>query len=214
MELDMFRRIALIVLVLGLALSVTVTPAAAKTETLHFRFQGQSAFASFSTFDETGCIHTFVRLFAQDGRVKQDGRPEVESMAIVNISQVNDCTYEFLLLAIGFTALAPDEFVIDKKLNQATLTTTIVVEDTIISMTFPVDINVTWTGIGETSTVKEHFQIKEPGLKENFRFMGISRGAQASGTVTGLGTNFTPEPTTIANMRAETSGDVTIFHDV
>jgi hypothetical protein len=138
----------------------------------------------------------------------------VESLAVVNISQVNNCTDEFLLLAIGSATLAPDEFVIDKKLNQATLTTTIVVEDTITGMAFPVDINVTRTGVGETSTVKEHFQIKQPGFKENFRFVGISREAQASGTVIGLGINFTPEPATIANMRTETSGDVTIFYDV
>jgi hypothetical protein len=149
-----------------------------------------------------------------DGRVKEDSSPEVQSIAIVNITQVNDCTNEFLLQAIGFTSLAPDEFVIDKKLNQATLTTTIVVEDPFTGMIFPVDINVTWTGVGETSTVKEHFQIKEPGFKENFRFMGSSREAQASGTVTGLGINFTPEPAIIADMRTETRGDVTIFHDV
>ena len=206
----MYRRITLIVLVLGLALSVAVTPAAAKTETFHFSFKGQFAEAGFSSFDETGCIETHVLVFAHDGKVKQDGGPEVESMAIVSINQSNRCTQELVLSAGGIATLPPDDFVIDKQLNQATLTTTIVVEDFNTGTTFPVDVNVTWTGVGETSTVKEHFLTKEPGFKVNFRLMGTFREAEASGTVTGLGINFTPEPAFFADMFTRTIGEVII----
>ena len=210
----MFRRITLIILVVGLTLSLAVTPAAAKTETFHFKFQGQFADAFFGTVDETGCIETFVHVAAQDGKVKVDGKPEVQSIATVHIEQFNHCTTEFLVLAFGLAALAPDEFVIDNKLNQATLTTTIVVEEFITGTTVPVDVNVTWTGVGVTSTFKDHFQIKEPGFKFNRHAMGAFRDAQATGTVIGMGINFTPEPAFEATMGNVKIGEVTIFHDL
>jgi hypothetical protein len=210
----MFRRIALILVILGIALSLAVTPAAAKTETFHFSFKGQFAEAIFSTFDETGCIETFAYVAAQEGKVKVDGRPAVDSFAIVNLIQFNHCTQEFLLDAFGFATLAPDEFVIDKKLNQATLTTTIVVDEFVTGTTFSVDVNVAWTGVGETSTVKDHFQINEPGFKLNSHFMGTFRQAQASGTVTGMGIDFAPDPAIFAQMGNVKVGEVAIVKDV
>ena len=210
----MFRRITLLVLVLGLMLAAAVTPAAAKTETFHFSFKGQFAEAIFSTFDETGCIETFAYVAAQEGKVKVDGGPTADSFAIVNLFQFNHCTVEVLLDAFGFVNLAPDEFVIDKKLNQATLTTTIVVDEFVSGTTFPVDVNVAWTGVGETSTVKDHFQVKEPGFKLNARFMGTFRQAQASGTVTALGINFAPGPAVFAQMGDVKQGVVSIIKDV
>jgi hypothetical protein len=210
----MFRRIALIVLVIGLTLSLAVIPAAAKTETLHFKFQGKFADAFFGTFDETGCIETFVHVSAQDGKVKRDGKPEVESFATVHIEQVNRCATEFLVLAFGRATLAPDEFVIDNKLNQATLTTTIVVDEFISGTTVPVEVNVTWTGVGETSTFKNHFQMKEPGFQFKRHAMGAFREAQASGTVTAMGINFTTEPAFEAAMGDVKIGEVTISHDL
>lgn len=210
----MFRRIALVVVVFCIALSVAVNPAAAKTETFHFSFKGQFAEALFSTFDETGCIETFAYVAAQEGKVKVDGRPAVDSFAIVNLIQFNFCTGEFLLDAFGFATLAPDEFIIDKKLNQATLTTTIVVDEFVTGTSFSVEVNVAWTGVGETSTVKDHFQIKEPGFKLNSRFMGTFRLAEASGTVSGLGMNFTPEPAFFAQMGNVKTGEVAILKDI
>jgi hypothetical protein len=210
----MLRRSVLILLILGLTLFGAVNPAAAKTETFHFSFKGQFAEAIFSTFDETGCIETFAYVAAQEGKVKVDGGPAVDSFALVNLIQFNHCEGEFLLDALGFGTQAPDEFIIDKKLNQATLTTTIVVFEFVTGTTFPVDVNVAWTGVGETSTVKDHFQIKEPGFKLNSHFMGTFRQAQASGTVTGMGINFTPAPAIFAQMGNQEVGEVQIFKDV
>ncbi|HSJ89688.1 MAG TPA: hypothetical protein VK909_20920 [Anaerolineales bacterium] len=161
----MLRRIALIVLALGMALSLSVTPAAAKTETFHFSFKGQFAEAFFSTFDETGCVETFVYVAGQEGKVKQDGKPAADSTVVVNILQFNHCTGEYLLDAFGFDTLAPDDFVIDKKINQATLATTVLVGDFVSGASFPVDIHVSWTGVGETSTVKDREKVNEPGFK-------------------------------------------------
>jgi hypothetical protein len=210
----LFRRITLIVLFLSLTLSLAVIPVAAKTETLHFKFQGQFADASFGTFDETGCIETFVHVTAQDGKVKRDGKPEVESIATVHIEQVNHCTTEFIVLAFGLATLSPDEFVIDNKLNKAMLTTTIMVEEFVSGTTVPVDVTITWTGVGETSTFKNHFQIKELGFRFNRHAMGAFREAQASGIVTAIGINFTPDPAFEAELGDVKIGEVTISHDL
>ena len=210
----MFRRITLIIVVVVLGLSLAVTPAAAKTETLHFKSQGRFADASFGTFDETGCIETFVHVTAQDGRVQRDGEPDVQSIATVHIEQVNHCTSEFLVLAFGLAVLAPDEFIIDHQLNQAVLATTIFVDEFVTGMTVPVDVNVTWTGVGPTSTFKVHSHIKEPGFQFNRHAMGAFRNAQATGTVSGLGINFTPEPAFDAEMGDVKIGEVTISHDL
>ena len=209
----MLRRIALIVLALGMALSLSVTPAAAKTETFHFSFKGQFAEAFFSTFDETGCVETFVYVAGQEGKVKQDGKPAADSTVVVNILQFNHCTGEYLLDAFGFDTLAPDDFVIDKKINQATLATTVLVGDFVSGASFPVDIHVSWTGVGETSTVKDREKVNEPGFKLNYRFMGTFRQAEASGTIIGMGMNFTPEPAFSADMGNVSSGEVLIIKD-
>ena len=209
----MLRRIALIVLALGMALSLSVTPAAAKTETFHFSFKGQFAEAFFSTFDETGCVETFVYVAGQEGKVKQDGKPAADSTVVVNILQFNHCTGEYLLDAFGFDTLAPDDFVIDKKINQATLATTVLVGDFVSGASFPVDIHVSWTGVGETSNVKDREKVNEPGFKLNYRFMGTFRQAEASGTIIGMGMNFTPEPAFSADMGNVSSGEVQIIKD-
>jgi hypothetical protein len=185
----LFRRITLIVLFLSLTLSLAVIPVAAKTETLHFKFQGQFADASFGTFDETGCIETFVHVTAQDGKVKRDGKPEVESIATVHIEQVNHCTTEFIVLAFGLATLSPDEFVIDNKLNKAMLTTTIMVEEFVSGTTVPVDVTIRHA-------------------------MGAFREAQASGIVTAIGINFTPDPAFEAELGDVKIGEVTISHDL
>ena len=209
----MLRRIALIVLALGMVLSLSVTPVAAKTETFHFSFKGQFAEAIFSTFDETGCIETSVYVAGQEGKVKQAGRPAVDSTVVVNILQFNHCTGEYLLDAFGFETLAPGDFVIDRKINQATLATTVLVGDFVSGASFPVDINVSWMGVGETSTTKDHEKVNEPGFKLNYRFIGTFRLAEASGTVSGMGTNFTPEPAVFAQMGNVSSGEVQISKD-
>ena len=146
--------------------------------------------------------------------MQRDGEPDVQSIATVHIEQVNHCTSEFLVLAFGLAVLAPDEFIIDHQLNQAVLATTIFVDEFVTGTTVPVDVHVTWTGVGQTSPVKVHSHIKEPGFQFNRHAMGAFRNAQATGTVSGLGINFTPEPAFDAQMGDVKIGEVTISHDL
>jgi hypothetical protein len=204
-----------LLLILALALSALVaTPAsAAGAETLHFSFKGQTADAFFSSVDPSGCVFTEVGVFAVDGRVKETGHPAVSSEAFIFISQFDACTDTLLLAADGSATLAPGEFQIDQQLTTASLNTTIEVFDFVSGTSFPVDVSVSWTGVGATFRIKDHFQIKTPGFKVNSRFDGTFREATASGTVSDGTTNFTPEPAVFAELGSVKQGEVVIIHE-
>jgi hypothetical protein len=194
-------------------MALTLPARAAPAETLHFSFKGQFAEALFSSTDPSGCVVTEVFVAADDGRVKTGpGMPEVESVAFIFISQFDVCTQTQLLAADGFAVLAPDAFQIDRQLTAATLTATIEVFDFVSGTSFPVEVNVSWTGFGDTFSVKDRFHLKAPGFKVNSRFDGTFRDATASGTVTDGTTNFTPEPAVFADMGSVKQGEVDIIH--
>ncbi len=207
------RTRLLAVVSLAFVLMALALPArAAGAETLHFSFQGQTADAFFSSTQ--ACVVTDVGVFAVDGRVKTGpGRPAVESTASIFISQFDVCTGTQLLAADGFAVLAPGEFQIEEQLTAATLTATIEVFDFVSGTSFPVDVNVSWTGFGDTFTIKERFHQRSPGFRANFRMDGTFREATAAGTVTDGTTNYTPEPAVFAQLGSVRKGEVVIIHE-
>jgi hypothetical protein len=206
------KRFALALAAVLSSLVVAFPAQAAPAETIHFSFNGQSADAFFTSTDPSGCIQTDVFVSAVDGKIKQDGAPEVESLASVAISRFDLCTGTVLLSAFGSATLAPTEFVIDRQLVSASLDTTVTVMDFVSGASFPVDVAVNWTGTGATFRVKQHFQIITPGFKLNSRFDGTFREAAASGTISDGTSNFTPEPAAFADMSSVKSGEVSIVH--
>jgi hypothetical protein len=200
--------------VAALAMAVSASPVHAASETTHFSFQGQTANAFFSSTDPGGCVVTSVFVLANDGRTKTGpGGPLAESFAFVAVSQFNQCTETQLLNAEGSAVLAADDFQMDSRLTAATLDTSIELFDFVSGTSFPVDVNLAWTGSGDTLTQRSHFQINAPGLKVNERFSGTLRGATATGTVTAGTTNFTPEPSVFAELFSAKSGEVVITHE-
>jgi hypothetical protein len=207
----MFRRISIFLVVIGLALSVWTVPAAARPEIHRFIFQGMFANAAFSSVDETGCVATDVFVGGMDGNIKMDGQPDATSEAFVDLLRFDLCTGEQLLAASGFTTLPPDELVIDPALSQATLDTTLVVEDFVSGDTFRVDVSITWTASGEASSQKGISYFKSPDGRIFSFFMGTFLNADASGSVTAMDTNFTPEPSIFAQLANAINGDVSII---
>ena len=208
----MLRRILVVFVVLGLALSFWTVPAAAQPEIHRFRFRGLSASAAFSSIDDTECILTDVFVSATNGNVKVDGQPDETTEGFIDISQFDTCTGEQLLAASGFSLLPPDEFVIDQELNQAALDTTFVVDDFVSGATFRVDVSISWSGAGDISTQRSVFYFKSPGVRIFSHVKGTFRDAEAIGTVTGLDTNFTPEPAVFAELANVTNGELTSIH--
>lgn len=206
------KRLFLILALALTALTATSVSGAAGASTLHFTFKGQFAEVGFDSLDPSGCVDTFVYVEGVNGTVKETGQPTASSLAVVVIDQFDFCTSTELLFAQGEATLAAGEFQIDKMLTTATLDTTIEVFDEVSGTSFPVDISVSWTGVGATTTQKDHFQIHGPDFKVNSRFMGTFRDATASGTVSDGTTNFTPESAVFADMGSVKQGEVDIIH--
>jgi transcriptional regulator with XRE-family HTH domain len=118
-----------------------------------------------------------------------------------------------LVAADGFTTLAPEEFQIDRQLNTATLDATIELFDFVSNKYFPITVDTAWTGVGDTITVKDHFQIKSKEFKLNAKFSGTFQEASAAGTVSDGTTNFIPEPAIFANMGSVKAGELVIIHE-
>jgi hypothetical protein len=190
------RTRLLLVVSLALALMALAVPArAAGTETQHFSLDGLFADAFFSSTDPSGCVSTVVDLLANDGRSRiGSGQPTVGARAIIIVAQFDNCTQTLLLAADGSAVLGPGELQIDNKLTTATLTATVEVFDVVSGASFPVDVNVSWTGVGGTTSTRTHTRQTLPGFKVNERFESTFREAIASGTVSDGTTNFTPQP--------------------
>jgi hypothetical protein len=161
---------------------------------------------------ETECIFGLF-VSGTDGNVKVDGQPDATSEAFVDISQFDSCTGEQLLAASGFTILPPDEFVVDQELNQATLNTTVVMDEFITGETFRVEVSLSWSGTGDITTQRGFFYSKSTGVKVVAFFKGTFREGEASGTVSGMVTDFTPEPSIFAQLAEVTNGEMTIIHE-
>ena len=196
---------------LVLALVSPSTPAQAGAETLHFGFKGLFASASFTSTDPSGCVVTNVFVLGTEDRTKSGpGHPVAESLAILGVSQSDICAGKQLLAAAGSATLAADELRIDRQLTAAALTTTVDSVDSVSGSSFPVDIGVSWTGVGVPVSDRHRFHQNSPGFKVNARFAGISRGAAASGSILIGTTNLTPEPAFFAEMGSIKVGEVDI----
>jgi hypothetical protein len=207
------RTRLLLAVSLALVLMALALPArAAGAETQHFSLNGLFADAIFSSTDPSGCVSTVVDLLASDGSTKSgSGRPEATTTLII-VSQADLCTQTELIAASGRAVLAPGQLQIDNQLTAASLTATIEVFDFVSGASFPLNINVNWTGVGETESTKSRVHQTFPGFKVLKRLDRTFRHATASGTVSDGTTNFTPEPTTEAELASLRQGDLDITH--
>jgi hypothetical protein len=122
----------------------------------------------------------------------RDRTAEGAATAAIVVSQFDNCTQTLLIAADGSAVLGPGEVQIDNQLTAASWTATIEVVDFVSGASFPVDVNVSWTGVDGTTSARTHTRQTLPGFKINERFDRTFREATASGTVSDGTTNFTP----------------------
>ncbi len=204
------REYLLTIVVLFVALVLPYRSAAAPGQTFHFKLKGQTANASFDSFE--GCVETSASVTATSNRIKTVGRPETTPSAFVSLFQFDNCSFTTLLSAFGFADLPPGAFEVKGNLISATLDASIDVFDFVSNTTFPVDVSLSWTGTGAVSVSRFHGITRTPGFRENSTFTGSSRPATASGSVTALGMNFSPNPAVFADLESVEQGDLQIFH--
>lgn len=205
------RKYLLPVTLFCVALALPSRSVAAPGQTFHFRFMGLTADTFFDNFE--GCVETSAEVEPMNGRIKTaGGGPEATSSVFVGIFQFDNCSGAVLLSAFGSADLPAGAFQIDKKLTSATLSTSLDVFDFVSSTSFPVDVTMSWTAVGPPTMSMSHSVFKAPGLLSISTFHGTSRAATASGSVTALGTNFSPNPAVFADLNSVKEGDLTVTH--
>ncbi len=203
----MIRRVLMLVGMGACALLGAGTAQAAGSE--HYSVRGSMAEAGFDS--QAGCIDTSAYVFGANGRVKQTGRPASATEVDLYVSQYNVCTDEYISFAYGSLQPSGDELRIRKNLSSATLNATVQVTDQ-NDNTYPVQVDVTWTGVGSATKQHGHNVYSTDGFKESTTYSGVFRDATASGTITDGQTNYTPEPAAWADIGKNSFNDIVVVH--
>jgi hypothetical protein len=174
-----------------------------------FKFRGLGANATFSTVD--GCVQTNVDVFTAEAFIQVfPGNVDPFSSVNIFIFQYDLCEDIQLLAAEGVADLAEPDLQISKKLNLATLNTTVNVLDSLTGNTFDVDVNLTWTGIGPTTRERLNFHFRDQTCITHTRFKATVRAAEVMGSVSDGTTNLTPELSLGANLTSSNGSEMAI----
>lgn len=206
------RRLAAVTLGIALATAAQAAPAGADgAQTLHYGFKGQTAEARFYT--QQGCVGTEVFVHAVDGRVKVEaGRPDAQSTLFVGVLRLDICTQQVLGRSLGFSEDLGDALEFDR-LDGASLATTVQMRDLGTgNAPYPMDLQLQWTGIGESSRSRDHIMLDYPGFRVNARESGTTRAANVSGVVSDGTTDFVTGAWASGTLSSVTAGQVVILH--
>ena len=165
------------------AMLFPMAASAAETST----FKGDSADAYFSYYSDDGCIDRSVSVWvAEEMEHSPPGPPEKGTRVQVYIFTADWCegkqTYAF-----GEQLLEGGEFQVDKKLDSASLNTTVAVTEEDWSSgaqrTFDVSIQLGWTGLGEVYNGHSMYRDKVGKCMYRYRYTGSNREAEPSGSI-------------------------------
>jgi hypothetical protein len=191
----------------------------ADTTATHIKIKGDTAVATFEAFDpDDACLENFVTVVASDRmeKVSPGGGPTSTVEPVLVVGQVDVCLGITLFSGEGVTGdpLFPFaiEFQFASNLSSATLRAMVQVFDSVSATAYPFDVEVTWTATGAPVSHhdKETFRDKDLGLMIVTDLRGRHAPAVATGTVVGLGYNFTPEPSISAELQTDNNGTISI----
>jgi hypothetical protein len=169
-----------------------------------FKFQGENAYAEFHSTE--GCMTTYANVGAGESVSKVGpGKPVVYPGGFVSLVLQNSCTGEGIS-GLGDSSLSADAFSMQSNLQSATLNAVVQLCCDQSGSSFPVSVNLTWTGTGSISTGKSSETSKSPGCKITRTSQGDSRPAVATGSIMALGTEFASQPTTSASLSSTKDG--------
>lgn len=165
-------------------LSLSLPAIAATTD--QYRLRGESASASFYTYDDCGSTNVYVSAYNNITK-ERPGAPTSQMSADISYYSYNYCTGTYLS---GYGSSSNANFTIDNQLNSAALRGTFTVYDYSSQTTKTAEVDLTWTGVGEKSSGKSNYTYQTPTVVYRSRYNGDSRDAQVAGTVTLDGTNL------------------------
>lgn len=171
---------------IGLAatLVLALVPMAASAENYHYQFRGNSAYASFSSTDSTGCISTWVSVSLYENRFQQPPGPPQQSAALdISIYRYDSCQHLYVFEGWGSAALPAEALDTSGSLQSASVTTSIDVYDWYSGTPTSVAIDLDWTGVGETFHGSSRYQNNYGHSMYMSRSTGSSREAEVTGTI-------------------------------
>lgn len=153
-----------------------------------FTFKGHSADASLVTFGSDGCTQTSWSLTAAESVSRSNpGTVTSGKSAFVMVSQFNVCTGTDMLEASGCASAVDFQFA---NLDSASLNTTIPALDFISNLPVMVAVNLSWQGFGGTTVEIDSTHFFSPGFISSSHFIGSTRGAIVTGSVSFGETSF------------------------
>jgi hypothetical protein len=132
------------------------------------------------------CRYTDVRVGVGDAMAKYAaGQPQVWSFATVNVYDVDRCSdmWETRVSGWGVVDLPSGAFTMTGNLDKARLRATVDVYDTVHDRTVAVDVDLTWTGVGDAWRFRDGAIDDGGEVKFRYRSNGMVRDAVVSGTV-------------------------------
>jgi hypothetical protein len=204
----MKQAVMLAMLLVSLVLFGTAAVDAA-TEVQKFAVKGQAASAYFSSVDDTGCIVSYAGVFAGDQITQSKPQPSTTvSSVFVFLDIVDNCTWTYLTSASGYAELAPDQFVVDKKLSSADLTAAVELYNYVTGASFLVDVDLHWTATGSATQSGSRSFYRSPGFSVKSNFKGAFAPASATGTILDGSTNYAVNPSDYADVSDTQSGEM------
>jgi hypothetical protein len=195
-----------------LLIMASAPAATVRAATTTYTFQGNTALASFSSYDPTGCISTNVYILVSEGRIRSslDGN-SASAGADISISQYDYCASQERISASTYAApLALSDFQVATGLSSASLHTTIGVFDYVTNAPLTVQVALNWMSNSDVSRTLSHFHSGSPSFVVNSHFQGLSRSSIASGTISLGATNLTPSATDAALLTSARNGEVSV----
>ena len=195
-----------------LALTSAVLPTAARAETTVRHFKGISAYASFTSYDSTGCITTYTDVSVYEDATRTSGSSTESSYAVVNIFQYDSCQNLYLIEMSGTSNLAPDAFDTRGKIHSARLAATVEIYDYQTNTTVPVSIDLAWTAVGDVVRGSSSFRSIYAHTRLSSHQVGSNSAADVVGSVVLGGANLTPQPSDYGSIYDNQTGTIYTSH--
>jgi hypothetical protein len=206
----MKRSIVSMIVILTFVLVGRSTPAEARTVVELTKVTGTGVIAEWFITDTENDTFTFVNIITTLNATVQppNGAATEEPLTVVSITQSTLSTFEVLI--DGFADTTDFIFTVDKNLKNANLQASLEFQNVATGVNFPLTVNMNWIGTRPFND-HSHSNIRDfDGLRIIENFNGRHRQAIATGSVEGLGIEFTPVASSTAEIQINRSGTLTI----
>jgi hypothetical protein len=193
----------------GLAISATLGAAsAAQPEVSITKYKDRAAFATFFNIDETGCGVTAGDVhLSNEELVDPSGQKFFFPTAYVNYQSFDVCTGQ---IAIWVESSSGNDCKPNNSgMNEVRLDCVMRAVSLVDGALAEVHVDVTWEGIGPLDKLKERFRFTVANTETILRFKGLTRPAQATGTLTINGSGPISFTSDSAEIQRVTQGEMT-----